>query len=305
MDSSSDEIIHQWGSYIRVYKEGRVERFFGTDKVPSSIDSADGVSTKDVLIVPETDVSARIFIPTATIDSGHKLPLLIYFHGGGFRVGSPFCATYHNYVASLVAAAGVVAVSVDYRLAPEYPIPACYEDSWAALKWVASHSNRKGPEEWIRDHANFDQVFLAGDSGGANISHDLAARAGIENLNGMTLSGLCLVHPYFGIKDTVDESWIFVSPTTSGLDDFRYNPAADSIRMASLGCTRVLICLAEKDVLRQRGLYYYETLRKSGWSGEVEIAETEGEGHVFHLFNPNCDNAEALLKKLASFINHS
>ncbi|KAJ6692555.1 ARYLACETAMIDE DEACETYLASE [Salix purpurea] len=189
MDSSSDEIIHQWGSYIRVYKEGRVERFFGTDKVPSSIDSADGVSTKDVLIVPETDVSARIFIPTATIDSGHKLPLLIYFHGGGFRVGSPFCATYHNYVTSLVAAAGVVAVSVDYRLAPEYPIPACYEDSWAALKWVASHSNRKGPEEWIRDYANFDQVFLAGDSGGANISHDLAARAGIENLNGNEVIG--------------------------------------------------------------------------------------------------------------------
>jgi acetyl esterase/lipase len=101
----------------------------------------------------------------------------------------------------------------------------------------------------------------------------------------------------------VDESWIFVSPTTSGLDDFRYNPAADS-RMASLGCTRVLICLAEKDALRQRGLFYYETLRKSGWGGEVEIVETEGEGHVFHLFNPNCDTAEALLKKLASFINH-
>jgi hypothetical protein len=36
----------------------------------------------------------------------------------------------------------------------------------------------------------------------------------------------------------------------------------------------------------------------------VEIVETEGEGHVFHLFNPNCDTAEALLKKLASFINH-
>jgi acetyl esterase/lipase len=303
MDSSSNEIIHQWGSYIRVYKEGRVERFFGTDKVPSSINSTDGVSTKDVLIAPEIDVSARIFIPTCTINSGHKLPLLIYFHGGGFRVGSPFCATYHNYVTSLVTAASVVAVSIDYRLAPEYLVPTCHEDSWVALKWVASHSNGEGPEEWIRDYANFGQVFLAGDSGGANIAHDLAAQAGIENLNGVKLTGLCLVHPYFGSKDSVDESWIFVSPTTSGLDDFRYNPAADS-RMASLGCTRVLICLAEKDALRQRGLFYYETLRKSGWGGEVEIVETEGEGHVFHLFNPNCDTAEALLKKLASFINH-
>ncbi|KAL3580538.1 hypothetical protein D5086_018373 [Populus alba] len=211
MDSSSNEIIHQWGSYIRVYKDGRVE-----------------------------------------------------------RVGSPFCATYHNYVTSLVTAASVVAVSIDYRLAPEYLVPTCHEDSWVALKWVASHSNGEGPEEWIRDCAHFGQVFLAGDSGGANIAHDLAARAGIENLNGVKLTGLCLVHPYFGSKDSVDESWIFVSPTTSGLDDFRYNPAADS-RMASLGCTRVLICLAEKDVLRQRGLFYYETLRKSGWGGEASF----------------------------------
>ncbi|CAK7329857.1 unnamed protein product [Dovyalis caffra] len=305
MNSSLNEIVHQWGSYIRVYKDGRVERFFGTDdKVPASINSTDGVSTKDVLIVPETGVSARIFIPTSTINSGQKLPLLIYFHGGGFRVGSPFCAAYNNYVTSLVTTANVVAVSIDYRLAPEYPVPTCYEDSWVALKWVASHSKGECPEEWLRDYANFCQVFLAGDSAGANIAHDMAARAGIENLNGVKLMGLCLVHPYFGTRDGVDKSWIFVSPTTSGLDDFRYNPAADS-RMASLGCTGMLICLAEKDGLRERGLFYYETLRRSGWGGEVEIVETGEEGHVFHLFNPNSDNAVSLLKTLASFINHS
>lgn len=44
-------------------------------------------------------------------------------------------------VVSLVAEANVIAISVDYRLAPEYPIPIAYEDSWAALKWVASHCN--------------------------------------------------------------------------------------------------------------------------------------------------------------------
>ncbi|KAB5573243.1 hypothetical protein DKX38_000437 [Salix brachista] len=59
--------------------------------------------------------------------------------------------------------------------------------------------------------------------------------------------------------------------------------------MASLGCTRVLICLAEKDGLRP-GLFYYEPLRKSGWSGEMETAETGGEGHVFHLgLSSHCD----------------
>lgn len=302
MNSTTNEIIHQFGTYFRAYKDGRVERFFGTDKIPASINSPDGVSSKDVLIVPETGVSARIFVPS-NISSGQKLPLLVYFHGGGFIVGSSFCPTYHNFVSSLVTAAHAVAVSVDYRLAPEHPVPIAHEDSWVVLKWVASHYSGEGPEAWLKDYADFGKVFLSGDSAGANIVHSMAAQAAEEDLNGVKLLGICLIHPYFGrIESGVDKSWLFVSPTTIGFNDLRINPAVDS-RLASLGCTKVLICVAEKDGLKERGMFYYETLRKSGWDGEIEVVETEGEGHVFHLFNPNGKNAVALLKKLASFMN--
>jgi hypothetical protein len=44
-------------------------------------------------------------------------------------------------------------------------------------------------------------------------------------------------------------------------------------------------------------------LKKSGWSGVVEIVETEGEDHVFHLFNPDCDKAVFMMKQVVSFIN--
>ncbi|XP_048231693.1 probable carboxylesterase 5 [Ricinus communis] len=302
MNPSANEIAYQLGSFFRAYKDGRVERFFGTDRIPASINSPHGISFKDVQIVQETGVSARVFIPTNT-NSGQRLPLLVYFHGGGFLIGSPFCSAYHNCVTSIVTKANIIAISVDYRLAPEHPIPIAYEDSWAALKWIASHCDGGGPESWLNDHADFGRVFLGGDSAGANIAHNMGIQAGVEGLNGVKVLGICLVHPYFGRKESgVDECWTFVSPKTSGFNDLRINPSLDS-RLARLGCSKVLIFVAEKDKLKERGVFYYETLRESEWDGEVEIVETEGEEHVFHLFNPSCENAFALLKKFASFIN--
>lgn len=49
-------------------------------------------------------------------------------------------------------------------------------------------------------------------------------------------------------------------------------------------------------------LQYYEALKNSGWDGEVEIMDTEGEDHDFHLINPNCENANLLMKKIVSFL---
>ena len=301
---SENETVYEFNPYIRVYRKGHVERFFGTDSVPPGIDSHSGVSSKDVQICPESGISARIFIP-GTIHSGEKVPLLVYFHGGGFLVGSPFCPTYHNFSASLVNEANIVVVSVDYRLAPEHPLPTAYEDSWAALKWAVSHSDDSGPEAWLNEHADLGRVFLGGDSAGGNIVHNVVAQAGEENLGAkVRVIGALLVHPYFAKKEgsDVDNSWRFVCPTTIGSGDPRINPGLDP-RLARIGCEKVLICLAEMDSLKERGLFYYETLVKSAWDGDVEIFETKGEGHVFHLFNPNCEKALALVKKLAFFIN--
>ncbi|XWS39967.1 hypothetical protein CRYUN_Cryun18bG0099800 [Craigia yunnanensis] len=301
MSSRESEIAHEFHPYFRAYKDGRVERFFGSDIVPASIDSQDGVSTKDVIIVPETGVSARIFIPSS-VKPSQKLPLVVYFHGGGFFMGSPFCSEYHNYVTFLVSKANVVAVSIDYRLAPEHLVPIAYEDSWAALKWVASHSSGEGPEAWLKDYADFQRLFLVGDSAGGNIVHNMAVQAATEDLSGVKLLGICLIQPFFGRTDGhVDKYWLFVCPT-SRFGDPRINPAVDS-RLSRLGCSRVLIFLAEKDNLRERGQFYCETLKSSGWGGELVIAETEGEDHAFQLFNPNSEKALALMNRLVSFIN--
>ena len=63
-------------------------------------------------------------------------------------------------------------------------------------------------------------------------------------------------------------------------------------------------CVAEKDALKDRGWYYKEVVEKSGWQGVVDVMEAKEEDHVFHLFNPQCENAVAMLKAIVSFINN-
>ncbi|KAI9200250.1 hypothetical protein LWI28_004959 [Acer negundo] len=157
-----------------------------TDFVPAvSNDPIIGVSLKDITIVQEPNninISARLYLPKLTTTTTQKFPLLVYFHGGGFCISSPFTSKYHNCINALVAEANVVVVSVNYRKAPEHLIPTAYEDSWDALKWVASYSSNNGggggPESWLNHHADFERVFLARDSAGANITHNIAMLAG-------------------------------------------------------------------------------------------------------------------------------
>lgn len=301
--SNSDDIAHQFFPFFKVYTDGRVERFMSFEKHPPSDDPNTGVRSKDVVISSEPVVSARVFMPRIPNNNPEKkLPLLVYIHGGGFSIASAFHQGYHKYVSSLVAQANVIAVSVDYRLAPEHPIPACYDDSWAVLKWVASHANGDGPDPWLNNHADLGRVFLAGDSAGANISHNMVVRVGSYGLPGVKLVGVALVHPYFGGTED-DKMWLYMCPENSGLDDPRLKPAVEDL--GRLECERVLVIVAGKDHLRERGTRYVEALKGSGWKGTVEIVEHEEERHVFHLMKPESETAVDLMNRLVSFINQA
>ncbi|KAK2991494.1 hypothetical protein RJ640_016529 [Escallonia rubra] len=125
-----------------------VDRFLGSPFVPASdYHQTLAVRSKDIAI---STASARLFLPKTT-EPNEKLPLLIYIHGGAFS------SAYHNYLSSLVEESNVIAVSIEYRLAPEPPIPACYEDCYAVMKWVAQHNNsgdRPGLDPWLNEHAD-------------------------------------------------------------------------------------------------------------------------------------------------------
>ncbi|XP_052201431.1 probable carboxylesterase 2 [Diospyros lotus] len=317
MDS---EIAQELLPLVRVYKDGRVERLLGTDTVPAGVDPLTGVLSKDVTgVIPgNEEVYVRIYLPD--IQNLEKLPLLVYFHGGGFCLSTPAAPLYHSYLNKLVAEARVVAVSVHYRRPPEHPLPTAYEDSWAALQWAVSHANGEGPEPWLNNHADFGRVFLSGESAGANIVHNLAMVAGNPGsggLQGVDILGVALVHSYFWGSDpigsealdpdrraTVDRLWAFVCPSNPDNDDPRVNPVGDGApSLSGLGCRRALVCVAEKDVMRDRGWMYFQELGRSGWTGVVEIHETEEEDHAFHLHNLDSERAACLIRRLAAFLN--
>ncbi|KAL3814211.1 hypothetical protein ACJIZ3_015479 [Penstemon smallii] len=312
MAAKSNEIVHDFFPFLREYKDGRIDRIWVQNMVPPSIDPQTNVESKDIIISPENDISARLYLPKNP-NPHNKLPLLVYFHGGGFFVESAFSQLYHEHLNVLVKEANVVALSVNYRLAPEHPLPIAYEDSWLALKWVSSESEN---EEWIRDYADLNRVYLGGDSAGGNIAHKMAILIGKESLSGMKLCGVFLNCPFFwgevaiGNEEThevitksyTDKLWRYVSPSANGCDEPWINPGMDP-DLSSLGCKRVLVYVAEKDILRARGWHYKEALEKSGWGGEVEVVDVEGEEHDFSVTNPDGKSAMAMFKKLASFLN--
>ncbi|CAA3015608.1 2-hydroxyisoflavanone dehydratase-like [Olea europaea subsp. europaea] len=167
--------------------------------------------------------------------------------------------------------------STSVRLAPEHPVPACYDDCWEAIKWVELHAGGQGPDPWLNEFADFDRVFLTGDSAGANLSHNVAIRASLDEFR----SEIKIV----------------------GLNDPRLNPTADLDMLSKLRCKNVLVCIAGNDRLKVRGQTYYDAMKNSNWKGEIEILVTEGEDHVFHLFKPTSENAIFLLKKIVGFMN--
>ncbi|KAJ0984742.1 hypothetical protein J5N97_003098 [Dioscorea zingiberensis] len=315
MANPDTEIVLDFYPRYRTYKSGRVERFIGTETVPAGVDSSTGVSSKDVVLLPDSGVSARLYLPPLLQPQPqtHLLPVLVYFHGGGFCIESAFSPTYHSYLNSLAANARVLIVSVNYRRAPEHLLPTAYNDSWEALRWVASRS-----EEWLGSYGDSSRVFVAGDSAGANIVHQLALRAGRETVgDGVELRGALLVHPYFWgsspvgeeTRDTVARSriewlWRMAAQPEMGLDHPYFNPVAEGAPiLAGLACARVLVCVASEDTFGERGRHYYKQLVGSGWGGAVELLEAEGEGHVFHLKKPSCAKALEMMNVVVAFLN--
>ncbi|KAL9247829.1 hypothetical protein vseg_021216 [Gypsophila vaccaria] len=313
-------LLHDCRPLFVVYKDGRVDRFVGTHEVPPSVDNITGVESKDVVIDLETGVYVRVYKPRNV----EKVGVLVYVHGGGFCVESASSPLYHNYLNDLSFKANVIVVSVNYRIAPEHPLPVGYEDSWAAFKWVFESSR---VEPWLRDHADLSRVYMAGDSAGATIVHNLAKRVGRQDDAShkgkgrvtYPLKGIVLVHPYFwgknrigseekrvepiGFNSLMDKVWIVACPESSGLDDPRLNPGMDRELGESFGVDKILVCVAELDTLRDRGYYYKDVLLKSGWKGDVRVIETFGENHVFHLFKPDSREAVELMNQMVEFLN--
>lgn len=225
---------------------------------------------------PSGDVPVRVYASTQLTG----LPVVVFFHGGGWVLSS--VAGHDSLARRIAARTGMLVVSVDYRLAPEFPYPAPHEDCWTVTRWLAEHA-----AEWGGDPG---RLAVCGDSAGGNLAAGVALRARDE---GLGLRFQALIYPC--IDDRPDG---YPSMTTNAEGFFltagdmawfwdhyvpaahRDDPRAVPARADDLaGVAPALVMTAEYDPLRDEGERYADRMLDAGVA--VEVIRYHGIVHGF------------------------
>lgn len=246
-------------------------KMFLDTRAPVSGPKIDGVAVADRAIPgPGGDLPIRVYRPSAAAPKA-LLPALVYLHGGGWVLGN---IESHDQICRYLARdAGIAVVSVDYRLAPEHPFPAAYDDAVAALAWVA----REGASIGVDGHL----LAVGGDSAGGNLAAAAALWARDEGAVKLRLQ--LLVYP---VVDCVANTgsyhrcaegylltrgameWFFDAylPGVADRTDWRASP----LRARSLaGLPPALVVTAGFDPLRDEGRMFAERLQNEGTTAEA------------------------------------
>jgi acetyl esterase len=221
---------------------------------------------------------ARLYVPASAREPG---PLLVFFHGGGFWCGG---LDSHDAACRFLAEQSCVRVlAVDYRLAPEHPFPAAYDDAVAAYAWAAEHARELG--------ADPARVGVGGDSAGGNLAAGVAIEAARQ---GLPCAVQLLVYPatqarretrslelfgerfYLtrGFMERCDQTYAGGVPS----DDPRLSPLVAEL---PAGLAPALVYTAGFDPLRDEGEAYADRLRAAG----VPLVQTRFADQIHGFFN--------------------
>ena len=230
---------------------------------------------------PHGDVPVRVYVPVT--DNARPLPVCVWFHGGGWVVGS--IATNDPTCRALANVSGAIVVSVDYRLAPEHRFPIPFDDCYAATEWAAANAAAFGGDG--------TRLAVAGSSAGGNLAAAVALRA--RDQDGPRLAHQSLICPVvdtdlerpsylengegYGLNyDTmVYFLQCYVRNEADASDPYVAPMAAEDL--SGLPSAFVLTC--EYDPLRDEGEAYAERLREAG----VPTRVSRYDGQVHALFN--------------------
>ena len=229
--------------------------------LPAATDPLAGVEN---LQLPAPDgrptIPARLYRPTG--DGGQSMPLLLYFHGGGFVLGD--LDTHDGLCRRLCARSGSEVLAVDYRLAPEHPYPAALEDCRTALLWAQNHAGARG-------------LALAGDSAGGT----LAAATALSNRDRgkATIRALLLFYPMLdhpganppsytqmaeGYGLTRDSMLYFIAQYLTRPEHLQDGYALPLRATSHAGLPPTLAITAHYDVLRDEAETYARALSAAG-----------------------------------------
>lgn len=222
--------------------------------------------------------------------------LVIYYHGGGFIMGSPRS---HNTIASFLAQASEATVlSVDYRLAPEHPTPTAREDSFAAVQWALAEGYPPG------------SIALAGDSAGGNLALSVAIRMREEGL--VPVGGVMLMSPALDLagdgashQEVVDDP--ILRPELMALFNQLYFGDGDLRSSAATpfyeemgGLPPVLLHVGSWEILRDDSVTTAERINAAG--GDATLKVWDGMTHSWQLYAPILQEGMQSIQEAGDFI---
>lgn len=224
------------------------------------------------------DIPIRIYYP----NNQQNLPALIWFHGGGWVIGD--LDTTDDNCRNLAKGAGIIVVSVDYRLAPEHKYPAAFDDAYFATKWVQNNGTELGIDP--------RNIAVGGDSAGGNLAAAVSLKAKQEE--GTKINCQLLVYPVTDVSNfkrlshtnfkegyllSVQDMDYFRSAYATKEGDYflpYFSPllAADHSKLPP-----AFILTAGFDPLKSEGKAYADKLKEAGT--EVTYKNYEGTIHAF------------------------
>lgn len=278
-----------------------------------------GVSTKDVIVNAEHNVWFRLFTPIAGSTAGDEtgtgtasLPVIFFFHGGGFTYLSPASVAYDAVCRRFCRKINAVVVSVNYRLTPEYRYPSQYEDGESVLKFLDENKSV------LPENADVSKCFIAGDSAGANIAHHVAVRVCKAGLQRIRVIGLVSIQPYFGGEERTESEirlegsplvsmartdwlWKVFLPEGSDRDHGAANVSGPNAEdLSGLNYPDTLVFVGGFDPLSDWQKRYFDWLKKCGKN--AELIEYPTMIHAFYVF-PDLPEATQLILQVKDFIN--
>jgi acetyl esterase len=250
----------------------------------------------EVISHPDGAIPIRITFP----EEDAPPPALVYFHGGGWVVGS--IATHDLLCRTLTNLAQVAVVSVEYRLAPEHPYPAALRDACNATAWVAARGASIGLDP--------ARIAVAGDSAGGNLAAAVALHA--RDRGGPPIAFQLLIYPitnddldtpsyhefaqgYMLTREAMAWYWDQYVPEPGG----RRHPYVSPLRASDLSrLPPAHVVTAEYDVLRDEGEAYARRLEESGVA--TRLVRHDGLIHGFLRRTAMFDRARVAMDEIAA-----
>ena len=248
------------------------------------------------------EVPIRIYWPEGKPNSSSPWPVIVYYHGGGWVMGT--LDVYDSLCHLLVQAGDCVVVSVDYRLAPEHRFPAAAEDSHAATVWVAENAQELGIDP--------QRLVVAGDSAGGNLAAVVALMA--RDRASVKIAHQILIYPitdystetqsyqdnadgFFLTRESMQWFWEQYLPNPADAS----NPYVAPLRAESLaGLPPAFVLTAEYDPLRDEGEAYAARLAEFGIA--VELQRFDGLIHGFLRRTDLYHQANTVVDKIGQIV---